>query len=206
MEWNYERQKQKEVEVQDAIEYHLREVGLNESQIQITAREFFEKAIRITPPEKEQVLMHLVTMDPSGRGGGRSSKLGNIRLNVRTLFEAVSNSVFTVISATQAPWAIPFAAILLWNSIWRNTQITLSEAEAVTLWVMWQIKDSNKNVKSEDLKPAIDNHAQKYERQTLSEADIKHALKNLNEIGCIELAKSASNTWWLCEWISPSYR
>jgi hypothetical protein len=29
MEWNYERQKEKEVEVQDAIESHLREVGLN---------------------------------------------------------------------------------------------------------------------------------------------------------------------------------
>lgn len=206
MELDYERKKEKEAEVQGVIECHLREAGVDEALVQTTAREFLEKAVRITPPEKEQVFMHLVTMAPSGRGGGRSSKVGNIRLNIRTLFEAVSNSVFTVISATQAPWAIPFAAILLWNSIWRNTQVTLSEAEAVTLWVMWQVKDSNKDVKFEDIKPAVDAHARKYERQTLSEADIKHALKNLNETGCIKPAESANGTWWLCESISLSYR
>lgn len=206
MEWDYERQKEKEAEVKGAIECHLREASVDEALVQTTAIEFLERAVRITPPEKEQVFMHLVTMAPSGRGGGRSSKVGNIRLNVRTLFEAVSNSVFTVISATQAPWAIPFAAILLWNSMWRNTQVILSEADAVTLWVMWQVNDSNKNVKFEDIKPAVDAHAWKYERQTLSDADIKHALKNLNEIGCIEPAESANGTWWLCEWISPSYR
>jgi hypothetical protein len=206
MEWNYERKKEKEAEVQGAIEIHLREAGLDETIIQTTAREFLEKGIRVTPPEKKQLFLHMVTMAPSGRGGGSSSKAGNIRLNVRTLFEAVSSGVFTVISATQAPWSIPFAAILLWNSIWRNMQVSLSEAEAITLWVMWQVKDSNKNVKVEDIKPGVDAHAKKYERQTLSEADIKHALQNLNKIGCIKPNQSASNTWWLCEWISPAYR
>ena len=206
MEWDYERKEEKEVEVQEAIEVHLREAGVDESSTKTTAREFFEEAIRITPPEKERMVIHMVTMTPSGRGGGCSLKAGNIRLNIRALFEAVSGGVFTVISATQAPWAIPFAAILLWNSIWRNMQVSLSEAEAVTLWAMWQVKDSNKNVRVEDIKPAVDAHAQKYERQTLSEADIKHALRNLNNICCIKPAKSASDTWWLCEWISPSYR
>jgi len=206
MEWDYERKKEKEVEVQRAIETHLREAGIDEALIQTTAIELFEKAIRVTPPEKEEVLMHMVTMAPSGRGGGRSSKAGNIRLNVRTLFDAVSSGAFTVISLTQAPWAIPFAAILLWNSVWRNTQVSLSEAEAVTLWVMWQVKDTNKNVKYADIKPGIDVHAEKYERQSLSDLDIKHALENLSKIGCIKPARSVSNTWWLCEWISPSYR
>ncbi|APE05729.1 hypothetical protein BM528_08055 [Alteromonas sp. RW2A1] len=206
MEWNHKRKNEKEQEIQRAIEVFLRDAGLDKEIIKKTATEFLEKAIRVSPPEKEPVLMHMVTMAPSGRGGGRSSKAGNIKLNVRTLFDAIANGVFTVISTTQAPWAIPFAAILLWNSIWRNTQVSLSEAEAVTLWVMWQVKDSNKHVKLEDIKPAIDTHAKKYERPPLSEADIKHALQNLKQIGCIKTAKSAINTWWLCEWISPTYR
>ncbi|MBK1875206.1 hypothetical protein FE848_18500 [Marinobacter sp. 1-3A] len=206
MAWDYERKKEKETEIQGDIENYLREAGLDEPSIQTTAKEFLEKAIRVSPPQKEEVFIHMVIMAPSGRGGGRSSKAGNIKLNIRVLFEAVSGGVFTVISAAQAPWAIPFAAILLWNSIWKNMQVSLTEAEAVTLWAMWQVKDSNKNVKAEDIKPAVDSHAQKYERQTLSEADIKHALQNLKEIGCIKPAKSVSNTWWLCEWVSPSYR
>ena len=206
MEWDNERKTEKEAEILSSIENHLLKAGLEESSVNTTAKEFLNNAIRMTPPEKEQELMHLVTMAPSGRGGGRSSKAGNIKLNIRSLFEAVSSGVFTVISAAQAPWALPFAAILLWNSIWRNMQVTLSEAEAVTLWVMWQVKDSNKNVKIEDIKPAIDIHANKYGRPTLSNADINYALKNLNVIGCIKPAKSASDMWWLCEWISPSYR
>ena len=206
MGWDHEKKEKKEAEIQCVIEAHLREVGLDEAVIRTTAIEFLESAIRVTPPEKEKVFLNTVIMGPSGRGGGRSSKAGNIRLNVGALFEAASSGVFTVISATQAPWALPFAAILLWNSIWRNMQIDLSEQEAVTLWVMWQVKDEKKNVKESDIKPGVDAHAQKYERQSLSGSDIRHALRNLNKIGCIRPSKTEKGTWWLCEWIAPTYR
>lgn len=206
MEWDYERKKEKEIEVREAIKIFLCEADFDESGIDSVINKFFDSAVKVTPPEKEQVFMHLVTMAPSGRDGGRSYKAGNIRLNISTLFEAVSNGVFTVVSANQTPWAIPFAAILLWNSIWRNMQVTLTEAEAVTLWAMWQVKDSGQYVKIEDIKPAVDAHAEKYQRSILSEADIKHAVQNLEKIGCIKPAQSSKNVWWLCEWISPKYR
>ncbi len=206
MEWDYDRKEEKEAELLREIETQLRLAEVPEKQIKTTAREFFEQSVRITPPEKKAMVMELITMHPSGRGGGKSTKAGNIRLNIDSLFNAVASGVFTVISAAQAPWAIPFAGILLWNSIWQCVKVDLSENDAVTLWAMWKVKDENKLVSEEDIKGAVDSHAQKYQRPTLSEADIKFAIKNLSTIGCIERPRNAPNKWWLCEWIAPAYR
>lgn len=104
------------------------------------------------------------------------------------------------------PWAIPFAFILLWNSLWKNLEVSLTESEAVVLWVMWQVKNNEKIVNADDIKPALDKHAEKYERDPLSNKDIEFAIRNLKEIGCIKKSKEGTNMWWLCEWISPSYR
>jgi len=206
MEWDYDRKKEKEAEILAEIENQLRLAEIPEEQIKTTAKEFFEESVSITPPEKKAMVIEMVRMHPSGRGGGRSTKAGNIRLNIGSLFNAVSSGVFTVISAAQAPWAIPFAGILLWNSIWQSVKVDLSENDAVTLWAMWQVKDANKLVSEEDIKGAVDRHAAKYQRSTLSEADIKFALKNLSAIGCIERSRDNPSKWWLCEWIAPAYR
>lgn len=205
MEWNYHKKEKKEAEIRSTIETCLREAGLDETLIQTTAREFLENAIRVTPPEVSRVSLDMVTMAPSGRGGGRSSKAGNVKLNIRALFECASSGVFTVVSATQVTWALPFAAILLWNSIWRNMQVRISEIEAVTLWVMWQVKTQDLTVIEGDIRPAVDVHAKKYERQTLSDADIKYALRNLSKIGCIKPSKTGSDKWLLCERVSLEY-
>lgn len=206
MEWNHDRKQEKEAEILEMTASYLRSAGIDEDHVKATAQEFLNNAIRITPPEKESQIIHMVRMAPSGRGGGRSTKAGNIRLNIRTLFEAISSGVFTVVSVTDNHWSIPFAALLLWNSIWKNLEVQLSEAEAVTLWVMWQIKDENKNVNQTNIKPAVEKHAEKYQMQVLSESDIKYALENLRKIGCIKPSKGMRDHWWLCEWVSPSYR
>jgi len=206
MEWDYDRQKEKEAEFLVEIEDQLRLAEIPEDQIKTTAREFFEQSVSITPPEKKAMVIEMITMHPSGRGGGRSTKAGNIRLNIGSLFNAVASGVFTVTSAAQAPWAIPFAGILLWNSIWQMVKVDLSENDAVTLWAMWQVKDANKLVSEGDIKDAVDRHAEKYQRSTLSEADIKFAIKNLSAIGCIKRPRDDPSKWWLCEWIAPAYR
>ena len=206
MEWDYDRKTEKEAELLVEIENQLRLAEIPEEQIKTTAKEFFEKSVSITPPEKKAMVIEMITMHPSGRGGGRSTKAGNIRLNIGSLFNAVSGGVFTVISAAQAPWAIPFAGILLWNSIWQSVKVDLSENDAVTLWAMWQVKDEDKLVSEKDIKGAVDRHAAKYQRSTLSEADIKFAIKNLSAIGCIKRPRDDPSKWWLCEWIAPAYK
>jgi len=195
MEWDYDRKTEKEAELLVEIENQLRLAEIPEEQIKTTAKEFFEKSVSITPPEKKAMVIEMITMHPSGRGGGRSTKAGNIRLNIGSLFNAVSGGVFTVISAAQAPWAIPFAGILLWNSIWQSVKVDLSENDAVTLWAMWQVKDEDKLVSEKDIKGAVDRHAAKYQRSTLSEADIKFAIKNLSAIGCIKRPRDDPSKW-----------
>ncbi len=206
MKFDYDRQKEKETEVLKDIENILREAGFGEGAIRIIAQELMTTAVRITPPEKEPIVMDLVTLNTSGRGGGRSTKPGNIFLNIGSLIDAVSSGVFTFAALTQMPWAAPLALLLLWNNMWRSCQVRLSEAEAVTLWVMWEGRDPKNRVKLEDIKPAADTHADKYQRPKMSEKDIEHALENLRSIGCIDLVDPESNTWWLREWIAPSYR
>lgn len=206
MGWDYKRKEEKVLEVQESIKELLVDAGIPEDAKEQTSKEFLDSCVHISPPEEKELLLEMVTMRPSGRGGGKSTKPGNITLNVRKLFEAVSSGVFTVVSVTQMPWAIPFAFVLLWNSLWRNLEIPLSENEAVVLWVMWQVKNNEKVVNEADIKPALDKHAEKYERDTLSNKDISYAIDKLNQIGCIKESKEGRNMWWLCEWISPSYR
>jgi len=205
MEWDLEKKDHMSKKIKTSIENYLRTAGIADEHIEQTSKEFISAAVRISPPEKERAVIHMITMLPSGRDGGRSTKAGNITLNIRSLFDAIANGAFTVTSITEAPWAIPFAVILLWNSIWRNAQVSLTETEAVTIWAMWQVKDANKYVKLDDIKPSIDAHAIKYQRSTLSAADINHAIINLIKLGSIKPIRGLVNTWWLCEWISPSY-
>jgi len=206
MGWDYKRKEERTIELQESIKKLLVEAGVSEDAKEQTAKELLDSCIHITPPEEKELLLEMVTMHPSGRGGGRSTKAGNITLNVRKLFEAVSSGVFTVVSVTQMPWAIPFAFVLLWNSLWRNLEVPLSEHEAVVLWVMWQVKNREKIVNTDDIKPALDKHAKKYERDSLSNKDISFAIEKLKQIGCIKESKEGKKLWWLCEWISPSYR
>ena len=206
MSWDYNRQKEKTDELKQDIQCLLVKAGVSDEVKEQASKDILDSCIHITPPEKEEFVMEMIIMRPSGRGGGRSTKAGNITLNLSKLFEAVSSGVFTVASATQLPWAIPFAVILLWNSIWKGVHVSLSENEAVVIWVMWQVKNCEKIVDMNDIKPAIDKHIKKYERNALSSKDIKFALQNLNAIGCIKKSKKGADMWFLCEWISPSYR
>jgi len=156
MGWDYKRKNEKTIELQESIKKLLVEAGMSEDVKEQTANELLDSCIDITPPEEKEFLMEAVTMHPSGRGGGRSTKAGNITLNVRKLFEAVASGVFIVISVTQIPWTIPFAFILLWNRLWKNLEVPLTEHEAVVLWVMWQVKNQEKIVDETDIKPALD--------------------------------------------------
>ena len=180
MGWDYERKEEKALELQETIKNLLVEAGVSDNLKEQTTKELMDACIKITPPEEKEILMNMITMRPSGRGGGRSTKPGNITLNIRKLFEAVSSGVFTVVSVTQLPWAIPFAFILLWNSLWKNLQVSLTESEAVVLWVMWQVKNNQKIVNVVDIKPSVDKHAAKYERDTLSNKDIEFAINENN--------------------------
>ena len=206
MEWDYGRKESKEQELRESLQNFLVEVGVPSEEKDKLSELIFDSLITVTPPEKERQFMEFIALSPSGRGGGRSIKPGNITLNINNLFEAISSGVFTAISVSQTPWAIPFAAVLLWGRLLKNMQIQISENEAVVLWVMWKIRNSENIVNESDIKPAIDEHSLKYQRSTLSTKDVEFSLSRLCEISSIDKVKGKEKSWWLREWIKPVYR
>jgi hypothetical protein len=140
-----------------------------------------------------------------GTGGGRSIKSGNITLNIGKLLEATASGVFTVISAAQAPMTIPFAALLLWCSLWRTAEVRISETEAAVLYVMWMRKNSDRDVVEEGLLDHCNAHLRKYERPVLSLRDIRRALNKLESIKTIERSSRDKRMWWLRECVSLTY-
>ncbi len=177
------------------------------SDARALALEVLEHFCQLTAPEEEDpVLGSVVARSFSGRGGGRSTKPGNIRLNIGSLFEAISAGTFTAISVAEAHWTLPFAAILLWNSVWKAVEVELSEGEVAVLWVMWGIRDKNHYVPHSAILPALNKHTQKNGLASMSAQDLDYALHKLERIGSIAKAKRQAGEWFLIEWIRKSYR
>lgn len=208
MEFDYERGKQKEEEVLESIKSYLVYANLCEAERRQVAEIIVSTSIRVTPPEKEQVAFYrLVTLDPSGRGGGKSTKLGNIRLNVGKLMEGVANGTFAVVSSYQVPWLAPFAFILLWKSLRKSVQVDLTENDAAVIYAMWVYRDRDNNEISEvNLLGNVNCHLTKYDRLPISQKDLQFSISNLAKIGSIQQSSKNPGNWWLCEWVQPVYR
>lgn len=58
---------------------------------------------RLTPPEKEKFVVEYITVNSSGRRGGKSRKLGNFVLNWRRLFNDLPDLVLTAAGVVAEP-------------------------------------------------------------------------------------------------------
>ena len=209
MELDYERAKEKTAELVAAVERVFYSTGASES----SAAESHQAAVdvvsnyaSIVPPEKEPVLIHLVTMNIGGHGGGESTKLGNVGLNMKKLCIAVSKGAFATVATLKTPWLTFFAALILWDEFWSCTKAPLSEDDALVLYAMWMNKDSEQRIAANDVETKVNAERAKVNQPPLSTAQIRSSIKTLEQIRCIKRAKDAPSKWWLCEWVSFTYR
>ena len=211
MEYDYDKAREKQEELAELTKNillkHNKEIGFNgnSSEASSLASKFIDTCMRITPPEKEEIVLHLITMQPGGRGGGRSAKAGNIFLNIQKLITAVAGGVITVGGAISAPWTLPFAAIIIWDSIYSGTNIEITEREAAVLWTLWKNRDPKCCVPNSGLLELVNTELAGYGRQSMSDQELIDILDNLVRMKCIKKSKSDSSTWWLCEWIRVGY-
>jgi hypothetical protein len=204
---DYDRGKRKEGEILNELLGILQSKHMGEEDAEKISKLIFSDAVRINPPEKEEHVVQLITMHPSGRGGGRSVKAGNITLDLRKLMEAVSNGTFAIVSSYQIPWLVPLAFIILWNSLWRNVEIEITENDAAIIWSMWVYRDRESNeIPDNGLLNTINEHFKKYGRQEITPKDLEYSLNNLEKIKCIKRSKNNPSNWWLCEWVRLIYR
>lgn len=207
MELDYNRAKEKEEELLSALSCFLNSKCNVKKSIDRISDEIKSVSINIRPPEKEKVIIHLMTMSASGRGGGKSIKAGNIVLNMRKLVKAIAEGTFAAISSYTYPWLGILGFILLWESLREAAQIDLSENDAVVIWTMWSLRDKENDVVSENgLLDKVNDHLSNYNRVSIVQEDIDFSLINLEKIKCIIRLKSNPVTWRLVEYISHVYR
>ena len=207
MELDYDRADEKKDEIISSLSSILQKNVCVKNSFDQISKEIVSQCITVRPPEKEKVVLHLMTMSPSGRGGGKSTKAGNIVLNIRKLVEAVASGAFAAVSAYQVPWLGIFGFILLWNSLWSSAQVELTENDAAVIWTMWVHRDrKNNEISDEGLLNKVNDHLEKYDRASMTQKDMEFSIRHLEDIKSIKRSKKNPKDWWLCEWIAPSYR
>ncbi|MBE9515083.1 MAG: hypothetical protein IMY79_02975 [Chloroflexi bacterium] len=212
MEYDTERAEQKTEELinlaKEAILTYWKSIGFKPSsgEASNTATDVINNLIQVTPPEKEKPALEFIIMLRGGRGGGRSIKPGNMVLNIRKLITAVAGGGLTVVTAVAIPWTAPLAAIVIWDRIWSNLKLELSEREAAIIWTMWMNRDDDNCVVDADLLVKVNSELAAYRRSSISRQELDDALETLKRMRCIERSRSDPSKWGLREWVRVTYR
>lgn len=206
MEWDKQRETEKRSELLYALTVELKKSGIQDQDAKALSASVFEKYISTRPPEAKRQLMEFIVIGSMGSGGGKSTKAGNIKLNIGKLLEAVASGILTATGAAQLPVTVPLAALVIWCSLWRTAQVDISESDASVLYTMWVHKNADRDVLEEGLLEKCNSLLTKYERPSLSKASLRSSLKNLEKIEAIAASPRGTAIWWLREWVQVSYR
>ena len=161
--------------------------------------------INFIPPEKPKISLDLVTLNPSGRGGTKSIKPGNIVFNLGILIEGIANGTLIGASVCQIPWLAPFGLLLLYRSFLKASTIEITENEASLLYTMWVFRDKGCNkISQNNLREHINEILTKYGRKVIMQKEVNISLNRLEKIGCIE--RSENNIWFLRERVIVKYK
>ena len=156
----------------------------------------------ITPPEIDTSIQ-LITMQPGGSEGGRSSKPGNIWLDWKKLLTVGAESILTIVGAVSVPWLIPLAGLVVWNKVWSLLDIEIDERHAVVIWAMWNNRDEEDCIEDDKILDLVNEELHRYNRFMMNKKELNNILKDLGEMECIE--KTDKNEWWLREWVKATY-
>jgi hypothetical protein len=206
MDFDREREKEKREELLDQIVAALESAGVSKPDAATLGTNIFDNYISTSPPEEKPLLVEFVVINRMGEGGGKSTKPGNIRLNIGQFMEAVASGVLTGLGVAQMPLTAPLAALVIWCSLWRSSQVSISEMDAAVLYTMWAHKDERRDIANDGLLEKCNFLLTKYDKPEISQQTLNRSLKALEEIETIEKSPRNSDSWWLREWVRVSYR
>ena len=191
--------------VQEAFQKHLLENEIEDySGLAPVLEELIQSFVKITPPEVD-ISMRMIVISPGGRGGGSSTKPGNLTLSYRKLIAAVGAGGLTI-AGVLGPWTGILAALVLWDLLYSGLKIDLSEREAAVLWAMWKNCDLNNEIDQPLVLSTVNQSLKQNGRAVLSEEELTDSLQLLEKLSCIERITSIKNRWWLREWVRVPYR
>ena len=206
MELDYDRAELKKSELIDAVARALAATSVNADEDRQTALEIISNYASISPPEKERMVMQLITMNHGGRGGAESTKAGNVQFNIGKLCIAASKGAFATVAVSNTPWLAVFAALILWDEFWACTKVSLSEDAASVLYAMWMHKDADRCIAANDVEAKVNMERAKRSQSSLTSAQVRSCFKTLEQLSCIKHPNDFPSKWWLCEWVRFPYR
>lgn len=206
MDFDRERETEKKRELLHSIIATLQNENDKEVDVTKLSEAIFINFINTTPPEKKRHVMEFIVMGQMGRGGGISTKPGNIQLNIGKLMDAIASGVITIAGAVQLPWTAPLAALMVWRSLVSSAQITLTETEGCVLYVMWVYKNQDRDIEKSTLLNLCNNLLDKYDKPQLTQRGLNESLSALQNIRAIETSPRNSAMWWLRERVQVTYR
>jgi hypothetical protein len=157
---------------------------------------------RMSPPMDPPMLMHMITLDRGGRGGGQSRKPGNLALNWKRLRGESADLVLTAAGVIAVPWLIPFAALSIWNKFWTHATIELTKEQGASLCAMWHRCDNEHHIARSAALAETNQLFQVFEWPPLSEEAFTNILRDLEHLQCIEVTDQKI---WLREWVQTTY-
>lgn len=165
-------------------------------------KQLFDNFITITPPLDPPFVMEMIVMSRLGRGGTRSRKPGNIRLNWRQLFEVVPDVTLAGAGAAGVRWLVPFAALYIWMKIWDVATLEIEEKDAFVLYSLWLHRNERKRISEDEAFSKTQSLAKEHKIRALTKPQFEEITNKLLSLECIELN---DGDILLREWIIVKY-
>jgi hypothetical protein len=166
-----------------------------------SAKSLVDAFADITPPELPG--LELITINSLYRPTARSRKPGNLLLNWRKLMDIVPDVTLASAGAVGLPvWAIPLAALYVWNKVWRGTSEEFTQTEATIILALWKNRNGENRISEDDGFSKTNSVRTATGLSPLTRGDYIEAIDRLIRIQCIELTNGII---WLREWIRVKY-
>jgi hypothetical protein len=115
-----------------------------------------------------------------------------------------SEIILTVAGAFATPWLIPFAGLVVLNTILSLSTIEITERHAAVIWTIWSNRDPKNCVEGKVILKLVNKELQKYNRPKMNQKELDMVLKDLKKMKCIK--EIEENKWCLREKVKVSYR
>ena len=200
--WDNERADEKKRELINTFRDGLLTQGFNEALISEMEKKIFSNGVYISPPEKPDTTLHFITMN-SFHSSSRSTKPGNIRMNLVDVLESIGTGVMTFAGGLAYPWLYLLGFTLLWKQLWECATIEIGEKENKVLWAIWELRNKKKQITFDNILKKVSTLSDQYKIPRLKKGEVTIALENLVKINALE--KTDKDKWRVVECIRVSY-
>ena len=197
----------KHQELRTLIGEALQEIGLDDAER--LADQVEAHFANVTPPSVDVDIelppLEMMTVRPGGRGGGVTTKPGNVVLNWRKLITAIASGALTIAGTAAMPWMLVVGALVTWDRVYSSAQLEINEVQACVAWSLWVSRDAASTVAKSEVFDVVNRERDNFGQQQLSVKEVDYALRDLERMGCIHQSRSDPDSWWLREWVRVRY-